>query len=233
MSGNILNAVQKDQVATLRDLGILLPLNGHRLFRVENGMMVFLCGDGDQSGAALEDSRRICAIHRTEPRIHIIGLNGGPIRLDNLHPITQVFPGGLIEKYFEVISSCILKGMTTVVLEPHAVCGMENLMGRADDLSKTLTSTVRAKYFLKTAVHDPNFMDFVLRIMDSRGNLDLEKKEFAQKLPEDFKVAIFVQFDMGEEGKQIDFLSGKNWKEFIGSDMFTDTSTLPFSIPRY
>ncbi len=230
MSGNILNPNQREQVKELRDLGILSPLDDHRL-DIQDGFVIVTCGDGDQIHDIFVDSGRVCAIHRKDPRLHMIGLNGGPVRLDILHPVTRVFPGGLIEKYFDVVSSCILKGMSTVVLEPHAVCGMENLMGRAGDLRNTLTSTVRAKYFLKAAVRDPNFMDFVLRTMDSQCNLELGKKEFAQKLPDIFKVAIFVQFDMGEEGKQIDFLSGRCWKKFVGNSIFADTSVTPFLTP--
>lgn len=230
MSGNILNPNQREQVKELRDLGILSPLDDHRL-DIQDGFVIVTCGDGDQIHDIFVDSGRVCAIHRKDPRLHMIGLNGGPVRLDNQHPITRVFGNGLIEKYFDVVSSCILKGMSTVVLEPHAVCGMENLMGRAGDLRNTLTSTVRAKYFLKAAVRDPNFMDFVLRTMDSQCNLELGKKEFAQKLPDIFKVAIFVQFDMGDEGKQTDFLSGRCWKKFVGNKIFADTSVTPFLTP--
>jgi hypothetical protein len=151
-------------------------------------------------------------------------MNGGPVRLDNLHPLNQVWHKSLAEKYFEIISSCILKKMKTVVLIPHAVCGLENLM--AKEINDSLTSTVRAKYLLKSCVKNPDFMNFVLGLMDSKGKLGEDVKDFAHELqlPGKFKVAIFPQFDLGEDGKIMKFLSGKNWKKYVGERYFADVN---------
>jgi len=223
MSGNILNVNQKSHVEYLIRKGILSPLDDHRL-HIENGYVLVTCGDADQIMNIFIENGRVCATHRGDSRLHMITMNGGPVRLDNLHPLNQVWRSSLVEKYFEIVSSCILKKMETVVLIPHAVCGLENLMAR--EIDDSLTATVRTKYLLKSCVKNPDFMNFVLSLMDSQDRLSTEAKDFAHELqfPRKFKVAIFPQFDLGEDGKIMKFLSGRNWKKYVGKARFADTN---------
>lgn len=220
MSGNILNVTQKSHLEDLMERGILSPLDDHRL-HIENGYVLVTCGDADQIMNIFMESGRVCATHRGDSRLHMITMNGGPVRLDNLYPLNQIWHSSLAEKYFEIVSSCILKKMETVVLIPHAVCGMENLMAR--DIDDSLTSVVRTKYLLKSCAKNPDFMNFVLGLMDSQGRLSPDAKDFAHELqlPGKFKVAIFPQFDLGEDGKIMKFLSGRNWKKHVGEACFS------------
>jgi hypothetical protein len=71
MSGNILNTVQKGHVEDLLEQGVLSPLDGHRL-HIENGYVLFTCGDADQILNIFMESGRVCATHRVDSRLHMI-----------------------------------------------------------------------------------------------------------------------------------------------------------------
>ena len=235
---NRLNEEQRQRVLEYMDLGILQRLDGNRL-QNGAGTLIWLCGDADQHPHIFREHRVAWRDHHVghtdyAARLHVKTNNGGPVLLDPEHLLlSNFFPGGDVVRYhlLDIISSCVLKGIHTIALCPHVVCGLEtSVCGR--DMDDTFTSVVRTKYLLKSMMRNPEFMAWVMSVMGAVNPLSEEAITFAKGLSDTIKVSIFTQFDFGPNdivGKDRFslFLSAEAWREYKNLPPYTHTIHIP------
>ena len=115
----------------------------------------------------------------------------------------------------------ILKGARMIVGQPHFPCGQ----ARLSDVEPVdlLTASVRGKLHFKHKLkHEPNFLTWVLDIMNDKGKLANDRYEFAKTLPQDHNFGLYPHVDYNGSGKSEDagkrtyFMSAEKFLRFIG-----------------
>ena len=131
-------------IASLREQGILLAVDGHQLEQTR-GVVLVSCGDGDQFFDLFKTQSLLQICRPNFPRVHTLAWNGGALRLDHSIPIGSDAPMFLKE----ITDSCFLKDIGTVALYAHYPCGKAALAHMT--LLDVLRSLIRAKLAVKTA----------------------------------------------------------------------------------
>lgn len=116
-----LSAVDDAIVSSLREFGVLVDVDGHKIDQA-NGVVLVTCGDGDHAHDIFTyhvDMMGECKY----PRIHVCAWNGGALRLVPNSDINNAFPGADLVFMNEVAEACQLKQINTVCFYCHVSCG--------------------------------------------------------------------------------------------------------------
>jgi hypothetical protein len=126
-----MTAIAKKTATFLRSLieaGVLQELKKDRLACLcQNGILVFKCGDGDQSFDYLSRKREVIANNR----LHIVSVNGGALNLPIDSPLVE---GTGVTQFLlkQITTARELKSIDSVSLSVHFPCGAARLAGLSD-----------------------------------------------------------------------------------------------------
>jgi len=109
-------------IRSLRTAGVLDDVEPH-LLNQQNGAVVVVCADGDQSYDIFTNHARMQDAHRSDPRIHYITRNGGALRLAPYSPANKHGRTTQLDLLDEIAETLPMKGIETVALYIHAPCG--------------------------------------------------------------------------------------------------------------
>ncbi|MFA6161628.1 MAG: hypothetical protein WC766_05705 [Patescibacteria group bacterium] len=140
----------------LKGKGILEDVNHHKI-DLANGVILTACADGDQMPDIFKHVTQSCCVHRSDPRIHTIALNGGALLIPRNSPVTQLGEDRVIIEHIR--AACKLKKIFTVALYAHAPCGMAGYYDL--DLMHVLELLVQAKERIKTELVGTKAVCFV------------------------------------------------------------------------
>lgn len=121
-------------IITFRKKNILLDIDVHRL-DLDNGIVMFVCGDGDRFFETFGYKAKLLTIGdmANDPRIHVLAVNGGAIRLiesqydEGTPPLNREGSTFSTDMVQETKDSLCLKKMRQVALRVHFPCGKSKL----------------------------------------------------------------------------------------------------------
>lgn len=151
-----LSAQDLEICLSLKQKGLLERVDDH-LIDLANGIILTTCADGDQMPDIFTHVAKSCCVHRSDPRIHTIALNGGALLIPHYSPVTHLGEDRVLIEHIR--AACQLKKIFTVALYAHAPCGMAGFYDL--NLNQVLELLVQAKERIKTELVGTKAVCFV------------------------------------------------------------------------
>lgn len=105
----------------MRAKKVLYNLSGNKLDH-SKGVILVACGDCDQMPDIWKTQEDMCLLHRSDPRIHIIALNAGALKVPHDSPLSQELREDLVLMK-NICESVDMKEIETIVIYTHFPCG--------------------------------------------------------------------------------------------------------------
>ncbi|OHA63375.1 MAG: hypothetical protein A2842_01445 [Candidatus Wildermuthbacteria bacterium RIFCSPHIGHO2_01_FULL_48_25] len=113
-------------IRELRNSSVLQDVADDRLQQA-NGVILVVCGDGDEIPELLEFVKLRLNSQGLPARTHLIALNGGALRIPRNSPVNSWNEGEMVLQ--EIRDAMVLKGIRTVNIYAHAPCGKARVAG--------------------------------------------------------------------------------------------------------
>lgn len=136
------------EIRRLREAGVLLDIEGHRLDQ-SAGVVMVCCADGDQMHDVYMTQEEMQRKQRGDPRVHLLSWNGGALRLLPDSP-TNRRPTTAGEFLDEVRDGAALKGISVIALYAHFPCG--KVKDTRMEIQEVFAALIAAKQRLKREI---------------------------------------------------------------------------------
>ena len=120
-----IKGVDRELIASLRERGVLVPVEGHRL-DLGRGVIMVTCPDCDQRADLFNHQEAVFREQGLDPRIHALGLNGGALLVAEESPLNDELGEDRV-LIAHMKGARQLKGINTVALYSHIPCGAAGL----------------------------------------------------------------------------------------------------------
>ncbi|MBI2990305.1 MAG: hypothetical protein HYY51_03935 [Candidatus Magasanikbacteria bacterium] len=136
------------EIRRLRDAGVLLDIEGHRLDQ-SAGVVMVCCADGDQMHDVYTTQAEMQREQRGEPRVHLLSWNGGALRLLADSPTNRRITTAQ-EFLDEIRDASVLKSIPVVALYAHFPCG--KVKDTRLEIQQVFAGLIAAKQRLKREI---------------------------------------------------------------------------------
>ncbi|MEK7576400.1 MAG: hypothetical protein AAB482_01765 [Patescibacteria group bacterium] len=185
-----LTTTERIIVKELKEQGVLKHVDGHRL-SLEKGVISCFCADCDRSADIYAHQQGIVREQCKDPRIHMLADNGGPLLITKNSPANKVGRTRDIDFLDSIAFAIEKKGIQTVALIGHAICGvaLEREIGLLRTIALILCAKSRIKQDLKrldpkvACFYHVDYGEFATDPSRPMKTYFIDKHEFARTFP--------------------------------------------------